>query len=78
MRSRDSWTAASGKRTMVKPACPLETSTSTSTSAPSSPTMAQLATLASTSLLEKSSSFAHFILTPEIDYIKCRPAIARQ
>ncbi|MBA7690435.1 hypothetical protein ES703_98961 [subsurface metagenome] len=46
-RSFDSWTAASGKPTMVNEGKPGEISTSTSTIAPSSPTTAQLVTLAS-------------------------------
>ncbi len=42
-----SWTAVSGKPTMVNKGKPGEISTSTSTIAPSSPTTAQLITLAS-------------------------------
>ena len=45
--SRDSWTAASGRPTMVRLGSPREVSTSTSTMAPSRPTTAQLVTLAS-------------------------------
>ena len=47
-RCDDSRTAASGRPTMTKEGSPREVSTSTSTIAPSSPTMAQEWTLAST------------------------------